>query len=167
LNLLYGHDAEVALWVARRIPFTQRRLARDPTIPPFGLCVAIGVLNSRRELVAGTVFHGYDPDCRSIEVSCAGTSRVWARPEIVRAILRYPFETAHCQRCTAVTPRKATSPRRFLEALGFKREGSIRRGFGDDNAIVYGLLAEEWAAHRLNRGLTDVEERLPRAAARA
>jgi hypothetical protein len=32
--------------------------------------------------------------------------------------------------------------------LGFKREGSIRRGFGDDNAIIYGLLAEEWAAGR-------------------
>lgn len=151
MRLLYGHDAEVAHWVGLHIPLTALRLARDPMTPPFGPCVAIGVLNPACELVAGTVFHSYDPDCRSIEVSCAATSRMWARPEVVRAIMCYPFETAKCQRMTAVTPKRAREPRRFLEALGFKREGSIRRGYGSDAAIIYGLLAEEWAAHRIHR----------------
>lgn len=148
MRLLIGHDRDVAVWVGWRIPLVARRLSRAPNPEPFGPAVAFGVLDAHDRIVAGVVYHSYDPDCRSIEVSCAASSRMWAKRAIVSAILRYAFVEASCQRVTAVTPRKATSPRRFLEALGFKREGSIRHGFGDDNAIVYGLLDVEWRAGR-------------------
>lgn len=53
-----------------------------------------------------------------------------------------------CQRLTAITPRRAKAARRFLDAFGFKREGLIRKGFGDDDAVVSGMLKREWEASR-------------------
>ena len=38
---------------------------------------------------------------------------------------------------------------RLNEGLGFVREGLVRRGFGNDNAVILGLLredAEKWIA---------------------
>jgi RimJ/RimL family protein N-acetyltransferase len=92
---------------------------------------------------------------------------MWADPAAIGTILRYPFTTAGCVRVTAVTPRRATSSRRFLEGLGFKREGSVRLGFGDDNAILYGLLESEWRAGRFGPdggALTDGQIRSEAAA---
>lgn len=148
MRLLFGHDADVAHWVAERIPHAAVRIPYYDRGQVFGPSAAIGVVNGAGDMVAGVVYHNYDPFVRSIEVSMASTTRMWARPDVVRSLLRYIFVQANCLRCTAVTPRSATSPRRFLEGIGFKREGSIRRGFGSENALVYGLLADEWAAGR-------------------
>ena len=169
MRLLFGEDKGVAHWVAERIPHARVRIPYFPPGEVFGPAAAIGVARGD-ELVAGVVFHNYDPFVRSIEVSCAAASPRWANRRVFSDLLRYPFSQLDCRRITAVTPRRAppgaTSPRKFLEGLGFVREGSIRFGFGDQNAIVYGLLAEDWAAHPLCRGaLSRGEEIGPRAAA--
>lgn len=152
LHTLYGHDRDIAHWVAERIPHLRPRLQHFEHGMVFGPCAAIGVVDDLGALIAGVVFHGYDPFTGNIEVSCASDTPRWGNREIFREILRYPFSQLSCTRCTAVTPRRAppgaTSPRKFLEGLGFVREGSVRRGFGSENAIIYGLLAEEWATGR-------------------
>lgn len=170
LSLLFGHDAEVAHWVTERIPHAAVRIPYFPLGQVFGPSVALGVMDEQGTLLAGVVYHAHDPFVRSIEVSCASDSARWANREVFRSLLRYPFGQLQCQRITAATPRSATSTRQFLEGLGFKREGSLRRAFGDDNAIIYGLLAEEWAAGRFCRprgGLTDGQEVRASAAAHA
>lgn len=168
MKILYGHDAEVTHWVCERIPHLRVRIPYFEPGQVLGPAVARGVLNDEGQLVAGVVYHSYDPFVRGIEVSCAADTPRWGNREVFRELLRYPFEVAHCIRVTAATPRKATSPRRFLEGLGFKREGSVRLGFGDDNAIIYGLLADEWASGRFcrpRRGLSDGEEKPQHATA--
>ncbi len=42
----------------------------------------------------------------------------------------------------------AKAARRFLDAFGFRREGLVRKGFGDDDAMISGLLKREWEASR-------------------
>jgi RimJ/RimL family protein N-acetyltransferase len=169
-QLLYGHDEEVTHWVCENIPHLAIRIPDFPLGHVLGPAVAIGVLGDDGQLIAGVVFHGYDPYVRAMEVSCAATTPHWGNRETFRALLRYAWEGADCQRVTACTPRKATSARRFLEGLGFRREGSIRRGFGSDNAIIYGLLREEWIDGRFCRprgALTHGEEERTHAAAGA
>ena len=171
MRLLFGQDRDVAHWVAQHIPHMAIRIPDFGYGETFGMGAAIGVIDSEGVLAGGVVYHNYDPYCRSMELSCASTTPRWLTREIVGGLLRYPFLQANCQRLTSVTPRRATSTRRLLEGLGFRREGSIRRGFGDDNAIVYGLLAEDWAAHRLSQprrgSLTDEQEKRPISAAAA
>lgn len=149
--MLYGHSGEVADWVGWRIPYVAKRLARDPTQPPFGPCQAIGVLNAGGDLVGGVVYHGYDPDCPSVEMSFAATTRKWLTRNLIYELMKYPFEGMGCKRVTGVTPKRAKAARDFLEDFGFKREGCVRFGFGDDHAIISGLLAKEWAESRFNR----------------
>lgn len=169
MNLLYGHDADVTHWVCERIPHLAVRIPYFDRGNVLGPVRARGVLNEAGDLIAGVVFHNYDPFVKAIEVSCAASTPRWGNREIFRALLSYPFEAAQCVRISAVTPRRATSPRRFLEGLGFKREGSLRNGFGDDAAIVYGLLRDDWLGGRFCRpapgALSDVEEVPPHAAA--
>lgn len=168
LHILFGRDADVAHWVALKIPHAKARVPDFPYGGVFGPSVALGVVNDQDQMLAGVVFHNHDPYVRSIEVSCASSGARWGNREVFRSLLRYPFTQIGCRRITAATPRKATSTRRFLEGLGFKREGSIEYGFGDDNAIIYGLLAERWNEGRFCRnrgeGLIDGQEERTRGA---
>lgn len=153
MRLLLGQDAYVAAWAAQRIPH----------IGPngFGPCAAIGVVSEAGEVVGGAVFHGYQPHYRAVEISFALSDPRCLNASLIAGIMAYPFDQLHVERVTAVTPRKAASARRFLEKFNFKREGNARRGFGTDDAIIYGLLRSDWRASRFNRAeRLGVQERI-------
>ena len=155
MRLLLGQDRLVAEWVAQRIE-------RVESGEDFGPCAAIGVINSDGVIVGGVVYNNYRERYADIELSFASDATAviydrlkagkqrnvsatrWLTRSIICGLLSYPFDQLHCQRVTGVTPRKATSARRFLDQFGFKREGCVRRGFGDDDAIISGLLRDEW-----------------------
>lgn len=141
MRLVLGRDAMVATWVAHHI-------AHVGDVDGFGPCAAIGVESDDGQPLGGVVYSQYQPAFRSIEISCAATSRRWLTRPLVRGIMSYPFDQLHCQRVTAITPRRNKPSRSFLETFGFKREGLIRKGFGDDDAVIYGLLEKEWRASR-------------------
>jgi RimJ/RimL family protein N-acetyltransferase len=143
MRLVFGHDALVAGWAANRIPHVE-------TADNFGPMTAIGVPDDDGKLGAAAVYHGYQERFRGIEISFACDHPRYLSRTIISGLLRYPLAQLSCQRVTAATPRKATSTRQFLEKLGFRREGVMRRGFGNDDAVVYGLLAKEWARSPFN-----------------
>ena len=58
-------------------------------------------------------------------------------------VCAYPFVQLDCQRATVIVRKKNKRSRKFVEWLGFRQEGCCRRGFKDDDAIIYGLLREE------------------------
>lgn len=155
MRALYGQHEAVADWVAAHIPKMAEPMRSAPYGLAFGPSKAIGVVNEAGELVGGVVFHNWQPTFRSIELSFAASSRRWLTQTIVGELLRYPFDQLDCQRVTGFTPRKATSARRFLDRFGFKREGLVRRGFGDDDAIISGLLRKEWQRSKWARPLPE------------
>ncbi|HAM49001.1 MAG TPA: hypothetical protein DCO73_14805, partial [Alphaproteobacteria bacterium] len=61
-ELLFGLDQAVSEWVAERIPhmYGQR----------FGPCAAIGVV-SNGKMLAGVVYHDYQPEYGTIQLSMA------------------------------------------------------------------------------------------------
>lgn len=153
--MVYGEDAFVANWVGERIDHMDSGA-------DFGLCAAIGVMGSNERLIGGVVFNNWIPKTRNIEVSFASESPKWLTRNIICALLSYPYDQLKVQRLTAITPKRSASARRFLDSFGFKREGVVRRGFGDDDAIISGLLEKEWRASRWfspprRRGLTGGE----------
>jgi RimJ/RimL family protein N-acetyltransferase len=137
MRLVLDESPEVAAWVAARIP--QMSGAED-----FGPCRAIGVVTERHEPLGGVVFHNYQAGFRNIEVSFAADGRRWLTRNLIKGILAYPFEQLGCQRVTTLTPKRNREARKFLDTFGFKREGVVRRGFGNDDMIVSGLLKREW-----------------------
>jgi RimJ/RimL family protein N-acetyltransferase len=143
VRIVYGLDTVVARWVALHIP----QMAHNPD---FGPCVAVGIADSNETPIGGVVWHNYHPHYRSIEVSCASESSKWLTRPIISEIFRYAFDQLKVARITAITPAKPTSASRFLETFGFRPEGVIRKGLGDDDAVVWGLLDSEWKFNRFN-----------------
>ncbi len=145
MELLCGHDAHVAEWVRVRIP----HMAGGD----FGPCVAIGVIDGDGKAVAGAVFHGYNalPGGGDIQMSMAADSARWARKGIIRGLLHYPFIQAGCHRITTITPLRNARAIKINRGLGFEVEGRIRRGFGDDDAIIMGLMIEDAQRWLINK----------------
>lgn len=140
-QLTYGADEYVAQWVEHRIPHVR-----------FGRAafVAIGVLYDNKA-TAGVIYHNYLPAYGNIEMSIAADSPKWASRRIITELLRYPFVQLGCQRVTACVAASNKQSLRLNLGLGFEIEGYVRRGFGDEDLIVMGLLreeAEKWIKER-------------------
>ncbi|WP_395443565.1 GNAT family N-acetyltransferase [Caulobacter sp. UC70_42] len=140
---VFGRDQELIGWACDRIGYVKpERFSTG--------CNAIGVTDSEGNLKAAAIYSGYDGDFHDIEISFAMEPGFYLSKSAISMLLRYPFGQLKCQRVTAATPLRATSTRQFLEKLGFKREGVLRRRFGTDSAAVYGILAKEWARSKFN-----------------
>lgn len=132
-GLVYGADAAVSRWMAKRMNVD----TFDPSQR------AIGVLSKdRSRLIAGVSYHGYSG--ANIMQSVAADDPSWCRPSVVRAMFFYPFVTLKCQRITSIIAVSNERSIRLCEGLGFTREGTMRRMMpGNEDAFVYGLLADE------------------------
>ena len=144
---VFGRDEELIRWACERIGYAKpERFAVG--------CNAIGVTDAEGVVRAAAIYSGYDGDFHDIEISFAMDPGFYLSRSAISMLLRYPFGQLKCKRVTAATPLRATSTRQFLEKLGFKREGVLRRRFGTDDAAVYGILAKEW-----DRSVFNIERR--------
>jgi hypothetical protein len=137
-QLLYGCDDYVADWTAERIPHMNGR--------GFGPCGAIGVTSGDR-LIAGIVFHNYQPDYHSIEASMAAESPMWARPLHMARILGYPFRQLGCWMCYTTTPIDGLVIIKINEHLGFVRKTIFPHALGRKrHAILCQMTQPEFEA---------------------
>lgn len=132
MNLLFGEDERIARWVLGQIPHMSAG---------FGESKALGVVDQDLNIIGGVVYHEYRRN--DIQISCAAISRRWLCRKFLHAMFFYPFVTLGCDRVSSCIPARNSHTRRFIESLGFKEEGVIRRGFLDDDCVIYGLLHEE------------------------
>lgn len=131
--LVFGHDQEIAEFVQRRIKGMQR---------PFGPCSAIGVIRNNK-LVGGVVYTEYYPEYKTVTVSFAFDDPHWATREVLGSVCAFPFIQLDCNRANAMIARRNKRSRQFVEFLGFKLEGCARKGFGPEDAMIYGMLKKE------------------------
>lgn len=108
----------------------------------FGHCVGLGFLGPDG-IEAGFVFHDYQPDFGTIEITGAANGWIGTRGKL-RAVFGYPFDQLGCQMCLARTqnPRAA----RIWKRLG-AQEYRIPRLFGrGTEGTVLTLTEEAWRA---------------------
>lgn len=120
-QLVFGHDAAIAAWVAERIPHVRGG--------DFGPCHAIGVANGNR-LLAGLVYHEYIPDFGTIQLSMAADSPMWARRDTIAGLLHYPFRQLGVFKVWTATPRDNEAALRVNLHIGFTREAVLAHHFG-------------------------------------
>lgn len=131
MTLVYGRDEWVANFVIAHAPHAERGF-RD--------YAAIGVMD-HGELIAGVVYNEFRG--HSMHVSMASVTPRWATRKSLMALFAYPFMQCKVARLTAYTGRSMTSVRKFMERLGFVLEGTMRKGFADDDCVIYGMLRDE------------------------
>ena len=117
--------------------FAARILSADKNWGPWFECIG---LEREGKIVAVAVFNDYTGD--NVEITVASEGR-WAFRGVIRRAMYYAFTELGCKRITAhIKP----SNKRALSAahrVGFKQEGRARKWFGNEDAIILGLLPDE------------------------
>ena len=108
--LIWDRPDPVAAWVAARIPH----------VDEFGPCKGAAVIAANK-MVAGVVFHDYQPQNESVQISMAADSPLWARKTTIAELLHYPFEQLDCYKVWTATPIDNTMALRVNEHIGFTR----------------------------------------------
>ena len=128
---IYGQDERIVSWVGKRVE-----------VKDFGSCVAIG-LEQDGELIAGVVFNLYSPPSICMHVA-AVPGRRWMTREYLFRCFAYPFLQLNCTRITALVREHNEQSQKFVEHIGFVKEGVMRQGSEDgSDLIVYGMLKDE------------------------
>ena len=105
--------------------------------------MALGVVRGDKIIGGIVYFNNYG---HSIEAAMAFDRSDWARPSTLRRLFAYPYHQVGASRCTAITARSNKRMRKFLEGIGFKVEGVLRKGAdGREDAILYGMLRKDIA----------------------
>jgi RimJ/RimL family protein N-acetyltransferase len=128
-------DERMLEWIAQRIPAMGAGYK-------WQMASAIG-LGHRGKIIAGLAVHRLLPHYKSCEITFASSTPLWATKNSMRAMLAYPFVQLGLRRIMSVIAESNTRAIRVNEHLGFKHEGRLRFGCGDEDALIYGLLREE------------------------
>lgn len=103
---------------------------------------AIG-LERDGELIAGVVFNMYTGASISMNV-VAVPGKDWLNREFLFRSFAYPFLQLRCYRVTALVKVDNNVSNKFVEDIGYKREGLLRRAHVDgSDMFIYGMLREE------------------------
>jgi RimJ/RimL family protein N-acetyltransferase len=103
-------------------------------------CIGIGVTKDEK-LIAGVVFNHFDK--YDVAMTVASTDASWLSRGVLYVLFSYAFVDLGCVRVTALTKKKNKHARSFLEKLGFEQEGRLRRKFGKEDGIIYGMLKRD------------------------
>lgn len=123
-------DEAICAWVAARLPdCTGITNAR-----------AIGVLCNDTP-VAGCTYH----TCTGHSVVCdIAVAPGFSMPRrVLRTLFSYPFVTLSCRRITVYVLHSNTVSIKFVERLGFQREGMVREATPAGDYYIYGMLKRE------------------------
>lgn len=113
MDLLFGQDERVAVWMVE-----QSRCA------PMLFNLAVGLVNSREELVGGIMFTGYNGS--DAEVHYIGPGHLTRR--VVRAIFGISLHHFNLNRLTIRTRKESMA--RGIQKLGAVYEGLVKRLYG-------------------------------------
>lgn len=157
IHCVYGHDEVIAQFVAQLIPSCRER--------GFSKAMkAIGVVNDRT-LVAGFVYHNWEPDAGVIEISCAALpgSR-WLTRRTIFDLYAYPFLQCECQMVVGRVDAENEQLLRQMAALNYSMIRVPRMLGRDHDGVLCLLTVEDWMNNKLNRPRTVEAQKLNEAA---
>lgn len=141
LPLVHGPHltAELSDWAAQRIAHVGAE--------GFGPCWAVGVAR-RGTLAAVVVFHDYQPECGTVQLSCAAENPRWATRQVIGAILCAAFAGRlgrPVRKVWTATPHVNERAIRFNQGIGFVREAVLRQHYAPKvHAVICGMLDGEF-----------------------
>ena len=105
----------------------------------FGDCYSFGnVVNNT--LIGGCVCSNYTG--LSVQMTVAGKG-LWCTHELLNNCFSFAFNGLKCRRITVLVAVSNAKSLKLVNHLGFKEEGLVRMGEGEDDLILLGLLREE------------------------
>jgi len=144
IDYVHGHSQTVAHFVASLIPHCRRGFGDNAK--------AIGIIDNEGRLIAGIVYHNWDPDSGIIEISGAAIpGKYWLTRETIRRMYQYPFLQLGCQMVVQRTPADATRLLGMLAAYDYTLIPMPRLFGRERDGVICCLTKEAWAANRFNQ----------------
>jgi RimJ/RimL family protein N-acetyltransferase len=132
-KLVYKNSDLVKWWVGQQL---------ECSFPD--QCIGIGIIDDdddEPELIAGVLYYNYHAP-KGIEMTIASVAP-WSTKGIIQALFHYPFNQLGCSRVTSIIDIDNTHTAKFLDNLGFTKEGVMRDANPNGDAVIYGLLKTE------------------------
>jgi len=150
LGYVYDHPEIIVPFVAGLIPECHGRGLPQAS-------AAIGVINAQGLLIAGLVYHHFDPEAGVIEITGAALpGRYWMTRETLRQMYGYPFLQLRCQMVVNRVPADDIRQLRMMAVYGYSFVKIPRLLGRDRDAVVGTLTIEDWLANKFNkRHVTD------------
>lgn len=137
MKILLGDSKRVCQFVSDLVP-----RCRDG----FDAAQGIGVIDAEGRLVAGWVWHNWDPTAETIEFSGAAITPKWMTRDILHWLFSYAFNGVGAQMILTRNSEHNTRLHRQLKTFGFDRY-DIPRLFGRKEAgAVWFLTDDQWRA---------------------
>lgn len=128
-TFLLGRDIEVAAWAFQTFGFH-----------PTQYCMAVGIMENGL-LVAACMFHAHNgPD---VELSYYGPNTLTLG--LIKGLAKIATECLGVSRITARTSRSNKTMTRGIRKVGFQYEGIRKCGYGEQDAVMYGLYGKNLA----------------------
>ena len=147
---VYGQNKIVGDFVAGMIPHCWRGFGDN--------IKTLGVLEIGQDglgrLIAGIVYHNYDPDAGVIEISGAALPGAkWLTRETLKRMYAYPFFDCGCQMVVQRTPADDERLLYMLVRYGYEL-ARVERLFGRHrDGVVCTLTREAWESNKFNQRL--------------
>lgn len=107
-----------------------------------GQNITLGV-KMGKQLIAGIVFHDIRPRT-DVWLTIFSTDKRWCNKRVLRAIFDIAFNFLECRRASVRVDAFNKKSRKLVEALGFIKEGVLRRFEDNGNdGIIYSMLKNE------------------------
>ena len=116
----------------------------------FGNCQGMAVIEDDT-LIAGMIFHNWEPQAGIIEISGAGTSKRWLTRETLKTMFSYPFKECGCQAVVMRCDPEDTALDRMLKAYGFQLFILPRLRGREKDEHVFVLYDDAWRENKFNR----------------
>jgi len=145
LGYVYDHPEIVVPFVTNLIPDCHGRGISKAA-------AAIGVLDAHGRLIAGLVYHTYNPEAGVIEICGAALpGQYWMTRETLRQMYGYPFLQLRCQMVVNVVAAEDERQLYMMSRFGYSFS-RVPRLFGRDRDAVVGTLTiEDWLTNKFNR----------------
>lgn len=112
--------------------------------------MAIGFATEGAGLVAGVVYHDYDPEKGSVEMSAYSSTRRWLNRRLLSTIFAYPFEQIGCRITIARMSEQNAQSTGVWERLGAEMV-RLPEVWGEGIACIVAVLTKDnWQESRFN-----------------
>jgi hypothetical protein len=128
----------MADWCASRLNEPLEAFGFNRTGRPLFECM--GFARDNKLLCVVVLYH---KTTNGVFCSFAADSPRWASKENVAAWGHWIFNQMGLDRVTATIKKSNKRSRKFVEGVGFRVEGKLRKAVNGEDMIVYGLLKEE------------------------
>lgn len=97
-------------------------------------------------LVAGTLYHNWQPESGVIELTSSSTTKRWLTRTVIRAMFTLPFDTLDCQMGVLRVSERNESMVRIARSFGFNEVFVPRLRGRDEGEFIFTYTDDQWRA---------------------